>query len=430
MRFDVSGSWLAAPNADGGSHLWSMAGPDLQSPIELGGFKEQNGGLAFHPSGRWIAAGTAQHMALWALAHPYPHVLRGHDTRMAHIEFAADGSFFVSAGGHEVRLWDLQKDMLNRSRVVYRSPTVIWGLWVDPQGKFLLMNVPGDPLSDWVQLDLREGTTRYIEGLLHKHVEISPDGQHAVQLIKEEKETTKVRVVDLGDDTVRLLDLEHEYRGWPFKFLPDGRLLVNIIGEEFQELRAYDLSDASYDLPLGEGMGGRFVCSGDGRFVALHQAEGPFTNRDGVVSVERGTWLLSDLHEGTQRVLQGVGDIRWPAAIDPQGEFLAVGDRDGSVRVVLAGDSIPHLMLGHKTPVASVLVDPKRRWVASISRSENEVRFWPIPEGVPFHALPRDELLARLRALTNVRVVPDAGSSSGYRLDIAEFPGWEVLPTW
>jgi len=32
--------------------------------------------------------------------------------------------------------------------------------------------------------------------------------------------------------------------------------------------------------------------------------------------------------------------------------------------------------------------------------------------------------------LTNLRVVPDEESSTGFRLHHAPFPGWETLPTW
>jgi hypothetical protein len=32
--------------------------------------------------------------------------------------------------------------------------------------------------------------------------------------------------------------------------------------------------------------------------------------------------------------------------------------------------------------------------------------------------------------LTNVRVVEDKTSPSGYKVDLAPFPGWKDLPTW
>jgi hypothetical protein len=53
-----------------------------------------------------------------------------------------------------------------------------------------------------------------------------------------------------------------------------------------------------------------------------------------------------------------------------------------------------------------------------------------VPEGRPFHTLPHDELVARLRALTNLRVVEDASSATGYRVEPGAFPGWERVPEW
>jgi hypothetical protein len=51
-----------------------------------------------------------------------------------------------------------------------------------------------------------------------------------------------------------------------------------------------------------------------------------------------------------------------------------------------------------------------------------------MPEGPPFHALPYDELIERLRSLTNSRVVADAASPGGYRLTFEPFPGWNRKP--
>jgi hypothetical protein len=48
----------------------------------------------------------------------------------------------------------------------------------------------------------------------------------------------------------------------------------------------------------------------------------------------------------------------------------------------------------------------------------------------PLHTLPREALLAKLDELTNVQVVPDPTSGTGYRLDFGPFPGWRDAPTW
>ena len=58
------------------------------------------------------------------------------------------------------------------------------------------------------------------------------------------------------------------------------------------------------------------------------------------------------------------------------------------------------------------------------------IRLWPMPEDEPFHTLPYEDLLARLRALTNLRAVIDEASPTGYRIEAEPFAGWGEVPTW
>ncbi len=95
-----------------------------------------------------------------------------------------------------------------------------------------------------------------------------------------------------------------------------------------------------------------------------------------------------------------------------------------------ADGSEPHLLLGHGGSVQAVALSPDGQWVASASGSE--IRLWPMPDlsKSPFHTLPHDELMAKLRSLTNLRVVEDTTAATGYKLDVGPFPGWKDVPTW
>ncbi len=42
----------------------------------------------------------------------------------------------------------------------------------------------------------------------------------------------------------------------------------------------------------------------------------------------------------------------------------------------------------------------------------------------------REELIAKLETLTNLRVVHDEDSPTGWKLEVGPFPGWETVPTW
>ena len=59
-------------------------------------------------------------------------------------------------------------------------------------------------------------------------------------------------------------------------------------------------------------------------------------------------------------------------------------------------------------------------------------RLWPMPDlsEPPLHTLPHYELIAKLKTLTNLRVVRDEDSPTGWKLTVGPFPGWETVPTW
>jgi hypothetical protein len=49
-----------------------------------------------------------------------------------------------------------------------------------------------------------------------------------------------------------------------------------------------------------------------------------------------------------------------------------------------------------------------------------------MPEGepLPLQSLPANEFQSAIRALTNVRVVPDENLPGGHRIELAPFQGW------
>jgi len=81
--------------------------------------------------------------------------------------------------------------------------------------------------------------------------------------------------------------------------------------------------------------------------------------------------------------------------------------------------------------VRSVAISPDLEWVASSGQDET-LRLWPMPDLTkpPLHTLPHDELIAKLHTLTNLRVVRDEESSTGWKVEIGPFPGWAEVPEW
>jgi WD40 repeat protein len=425
LVFDNSGDKLAAFGNSGDQptvRLWNLKGSvDAQPTIlRYGGVESAQAGFlngaAFDPSGQWLATANAWSVALWPVGGRLPLTLMGHEGRVDSVEFTPDGKHLVSASGTDgtVRLWSLESG--TPSRIIFEGNMQFPRLAMDPEGKFIVVPVG----SRVFVVPLDERAPRKLEGFssaaTNLQIDLDPSGRFVA--------ATPGRG-PAGDSVIRIWNLESG-ESWTLgplepagghkpTFLAGDRLLSSgSSGQQLWSLRGGHLKT----LSRAPGWSG---ANKDGRFALRTQQVDDNTRQ----------LIWFDIEKGVTKTLSSFGSDCGRPALDPSGRVALTVDFDGVIRVGPVTGEEPHLIFAHKGFVAWTDVSPDGRWIASAG-FDGKIRLWPMPhiDEPPLHTLPHEELLARLRTITNVRVVQDEASSTGYRVDYSLFPGWEKVPEW
>ena len=190
-------------------------------------------------------------------------------------------------------------------------------------------------------------------------------------------------------------------------------------------LLRWDLEAGTYEKVLEAPPGGMvgFCMASDRRRILVYEVSSNYL-RDNRVRV-----ALHELKTGDVRSLNIPGE--GALALSPDGTIWATVEKDGSIWIGRTDGGEAHLLAGHEGPVLTVAISPDNRWIAS-SGEDKTLRLWPMPDlsKPPLHTLPHDELITKLKTLTNLRVVRDEESATGWTLTHDPFPGWETVPTW
>jgi WD40 repeat protein len=283
--------------------------------------------------------------------------------------------------------------------------------------------VLGNPFGRVVVVPLEGGPVRRLEGFAdmigaiavgpHARLVAAGSGVHV-------RDEALVRVWDLESDEVRVLDAGDGVRIQGLEFTDEGDLWV--LSRPKLRLWSLDRDEPHIvdELDLSEAALQRVRRA---RWCELDADAGSavFWRDDRLWSEDLRTHEVRELGRYT-------GPVDWCWLVDDR-ELVLAGDGEDGIRVGRLSGGEFHLLLGRVG--GGVHVSPDGRWIAS-GGPDNSIRLWPVPDldTPPLHTLPLDELLPRLESLTNLRVVEDPDSPSGWRLDVGPFPGWETVPTW
>ena len=419
---------------------WDLTAPQGCAPLVLRAEKGYANpySLAFHPDGDWLVAAPYYSAEFWPMTHPYPWVLQHHG-RVFDVAFTPDSSWLVTVTdgfvdpedpdhSGRVRAWPLRGQNDGQDRVLLKLPPgAFYGsrLDIDPTGKYVAVSARSGNVGI---LPLEGGPVRRLaissgpsEGF--PFITFSPDGKSLASVPwfgSAEGMVVRVWNLETGEDRViGPVAGQTSYLGYvgDHKLLwagADARTEDEAGGGE----RLFDLELGTVEV-LSEGGSEQFrAMSPEGTFVVSTEMLGSMTDYSSRL-------VRRDLETGESTVLQTHGDNTYAVDLDPTGQFVATGDfSDGAVRVGSVGGDEPYIFYGHTAEIPAVEISPDGRWIAS-SSYDGTVRLTPMPDmsKPPLHALPHDELIARLKTLTNLRVVRDEASPTGWNVEIGPFPG-------
>jgi WD40 repeat protein len=428
-KVDPASGSVAKVGPDLKVRLWPMAAPADADPLVLqrGEVTQFFATLDFHPLGRALATIDYNACAIWPLARTYPAVIRRHTNEILSLTFGPGGKWLASGClDGKVGVWPLHGKAPPAGGILMDEPGVqIAGLAAYPDGETLIAATT----AGLRRISLDDGEVHgMFDDAQARGVKISPDGRLAAACVKlarrfDQPESWVYRVweVESGEE-LWMFDPEgaDPPRGGlpPLGFDMDGRLLFKTP----EGLRAWDPETAETEVLLN-GIIKTFEVNTTGRRVAI--VVGP-EEPEGAKKA-----AVLDLETGDVTFLETHGSEVSNVVLDPEGTIAVSGDLDGVLRVGLVDGAEPHLLLGHEHTAYFLAVDPKGRWIAS-GGEDRTVRLWPMPDlsKPPLHTLPHDELIAKLKTLTNLRVVRDPDSPTGWKLTHDPFPGWETVPEW
>jgi len=398
-----------------------MDAPADAEPLILArGDIEQVSFIGLHPEGDWLATADFAGLALWPLARRYTAVFRKHETEVYGLTFAPDGSWLASSSSDgTVKVWPVTGQPPPSGRTVLEVGRTVMGLAASPDGKLIVAGTvqAGTRLVrlDGASPSTLEGFSDQVSG-----VAFSSDGRLAAASGGQfEMSERAIRVWDVAtEEEVAVLEVGEMVRAHNIQFTPEGHLLS---ASESGLLR-WDVATGEREL-LFEGFVIRFSAAADGRRVVMVESEN--------ASDDWGRAVHLDLESGAVTRLDRFGDDVKSVAVDTTGAVVVTGDHDGELRVGPLTGEEPHLFIGHEGTIWVVAVDPRGHWVAS-GGADATVRLWPMPDlsKPPLHTLRREELIAKLKTLTNLRVVRDQDSPTGWKLEVGPFPGWATVPEW
>jgi serine/threonine protein kinase/WD40 repeat protein len=421
--FDPKGAYVFA-SKDNQLLRWDLSASSDAAPLMFQ-FPGNPHWVAFDAKHSWIAIDDRSAIAFFNLVqqHPYIYSKDGYDASRD-VRFMPDGKSFLN-GFHDSSIlrWNMPGEKeFPSSLFLNMKKSSVTSIDVDPLGRFLVAG------SMWgkvhlLSLDDQKATELGSDGYT-QDVAFSKDGKYAAAVLDSALENTGIHVWELGRPDSNILQQSHGKSFYSLEYSTTG----NIFAGDFEgNLYRWDsINGPPKILHKGKGIVSGLALSSHNQTVAVSTWSEKTWDK---LEFAKSELVLLDLKTGKSVSFTSHGTRVFSVGFDSTGTTIVTGDLDGNVRVgPLSSHATPHLMMGHQTPVNSVIVHPSGKWIASTEGGRPCVRLWPMPHGQPIAGLSHTDFLGYLKRITNVRIVPDKNSSNGYKIQYALFPGLGQAP--
>jgi len=364
IAFSPDGKSLASASEDHTVKVWNVktAKPELVASLA---HPEAVHAVAFSPDGtRLASAGTDHIVRIWDVRTlKDPKLLQGHNEAVHTVSFSADNKWLASAGDdNKIILWDAKTFKMKGSiPLAEKKDFPVCRVLFSRDSKSVLASSTNGAITKWDCATPEKKTPKRFDD--HFQGVYGMDLSETQLASASVDGTVKLRSPEGGEIKVLTGYGEPAYSA---AFSPNGNMLA--AGFTDGVIAVWDLSQISPIVKrLDTEMNGIAVGPG-GKTLAVAQG-----NSVVVWDVEQGKWLTPALTRNTTAV--------WCVAISPDGETLASGSGDETVRLwkIATGEQIGHSLRGHTDSVWSVAFSHDSKSLASGGGPNDScVRIWNV----------------------------------------------------